>query len=372
MIGKGDTIVRFCESKNLKKSNFSENKTGIKDNKMIDEKIIEKCNENNSENNSFMKCNEFKSEGDAFSGFCTLPSNMLNIKNTEICRILKLTVDSVVPVTFIVPRSDDIKGYFHDDLYRNVRSRYSSYNASDWIDFDLNNINDNGGDIDEIENNDSNNHKNSGNDNNNDLNNISHGIDNNPLPQGPVPHLYSFPPIYETLKPANMTNSSEKIYDPLDEEKSQKLKSKISLFKNEICVKEAKDKVRNGKFERLQKLALQSSMHNKNQTKNFISSALSSSYGGNNLDMSCDDLIRIKCEIDANRGTKIPCVGTKISNVGTSISSVGTKIPCGDMFRPAGSSEMPRSVPTKVSSRRGRDATPIYDDTDSDDEERWN
>jgi hypothetical protein len=43
----------------------------------------------------------------------------------------------------------------------------------------------------------------------------------------------------------------------------------------------------------------------------------------------------------------------------------------GDLYRPAGSVDKPVTVIAKPSSRRGRDAIPIYDDTDSDDEDRW-
>jgi hypothetical protein len=129
LVGKGDTIVRFYESKTLQKSSIHQNKTEITDNSLdkntksrndgdgnnapftptpnpsIPTPLTHTPNENNDNyDNTFTKCNEHKSEGEAFAGFCTLPCNTLNVRKTEICRLLKLTVDSVVPISFSVPR----------------------------------------------------------------------------------------------------------------------------------------------------------------------------------------------------------------------------------------------------------------------------
>jgi hypothetical protein len=129
---------------------------------------------------------------------------------------------------YICLRSDDIKGYFQDDLYRNV-AKQSPYNASDWTDNNLNTPPCNPPTPPPIygDNNEVNNNKNS-----------NSTLISEDLPPKPAP-LYSFPPVYESLKPDNMMNLSEIPENPL---KSQ-LKSKISLFKNEIHEKDVENKV---------------------------------------------------------------------------------------------------------------------------------
>jgi hypothetical protein len=142
LVGKGDTIVRFYESKTLQKSSVHQNKTEIVNNKS--NKIPKSINDNDENNapftptpnpstntplthtpyenndinhNMFTKCNEYISEGEAFAGFCTLPCNTLNVRKTEICRLLKLTVDSVVPISFSVPRYAYVYVYMCMSVY---------------------------------------------------------------------------------------------------------------------------------------------------------------------------------------------------------------------------------------------------------------
>lgn len=104
LAGKGDTIIRYYEL------NF---------------------NENNQVN--CVKSNEFQSSKEPIAGICMLPKRTCNVVNTETSKLLKLTIDSVIPISFITPRAENLKGFFHDDIFVPTRSKTSTYRAEDWI-----------------------------------------------------------------------------------------------------------------------------------------------------------------------------------------------------------------------------------------------
>lgn len=95
LVGKGDTIMRYYE--------INTETVGAVTTALV------------------TKCNEFQTSKNPFSGVAMLPKRTCNVKNIEISRFLKLTTDSVIPLSFTVPRSDALKKYFQDDLFPPTR-----------------------------------------------------------------------------------------------------------------------------------------------------------------------------------------------------------------------------------------------------------
>ena len=214
---------------------------------------------------------------------------MCDINQVEVMKLLKLTSDSVTPITFSIPRADHLKPYFQDDLYRSIRSNESSYTITDWT------------------------------------NKSTIGSHTSPQSDTSQPYdvcsssRYPFVPIFQSLKPSNMINLSER---PLEEALlSAKNKNKNPTFRSEIEAKEIENQSRDSEFLRLQALAVQRSLYHPNKS----SSSQVHKEGG---------------------ATTIGSVGSVVGGVTSSTTT-----------RP-----LSRCV----------DATPIYDEPDSDDEERWN
>ena len=82
---------------------------------------------------SCIKCNEFQSSKSPISGICLLPKRLMDVRNVEVARILKLTTDSVLPISFTVPRAEVLKAYFQDDIYPPCRSKTPTVSVSDWV-----------------------------------------------------------------------------------------------------------------------------------------------------------------------------------------------------------------------------------------------
>jgi len=95
MVGKGDTIMRFYE--------ISTESIGTSHTAMV------------------TKCNEYQTSRNPFAGVAMLPKRTCDVENIEINRFLKLTTDSVIPISFTVPRSDALKKYYQDDLFPPTR-----------------------------------------------------------------------------------------------------------------------------------------------------------------------------------------------------------------------------------------------------------
>jgi len=193
VVGKGDTIIRFYEL------SFLEEEAGQGG------AVIEKSN-------------EFQSSREPITGICMLPKRSCNVRNVEAARLLKATVGSVAPISFVVPRAEHLKEFFQEDLYPDTRSKTSSVSVYDWTE------------------------------------SIRTGA---PLP----------PPAFESMKPEDMLRLSEKPVEPAGGGKtagSGTLKRTSVDFKKELEQKEAEDKQRDDMFTRLQTLAIQRSKYHPN------------------------------------------------------------------------------------------------------------
>eukprot|EP00605_Chrysophyceae_sp_TOSAG23-4_P000828 GSChrysophyteH1.ASY1.ANO1.918.1 assembled CDS len=67
-----------------------------------------------------------------YTGMCMLPKRGCDIKKIECARILKLTTSSVQPLSISLPRADNLKGFFQDDVYLPVRSQQRFHSAGDY------------------------------------------------------------------------------------------------------------------------------------------------------------------------------------------------------------------------------------------------
>ncbi|CAM9508972.1 unnamed protein product [Ectocarpus fasciculatus] len=78
-------------------------------------------------------CHEYKAEGDPLSGLALLPPQCLDVASVEVARLLRLTSTSVEPVSLMLPRSADMKGFFQDGIYRSVRSSSPCLTSAEWL-----------------------------------------------------------------------------------------------------------------------------------------------------------------------------------------------------------------------------------------------
>eukprot|EP01035_Chromulina_nebulosa_P019759 gene19759-25691_t len=171
--GKGDTILRYYEM------SFSSNDS------------IVFC----------AKSNEYLSGSrEPISGICLMPKRSMDVRNVEVARLLKLTTNSVIPISFKQPRAENLKQYFQDDVFVPTRSKSSPLNVSVWQTYlsDPNYV----------------------------------------LPDA----------IYESLKPDDMTNLSDK---PPDKPVVQK----ATVFREDLNKKAEENQKREETFNRLQDMA---------------------------------------------------------------------------------------------------------------------
>ena len=106
--GKGDTIVRYFECTFL--NNVSGAWAG-----------------------SCERGTDFQTNSrEPIAGICMLPKRHCNVMNVEVSKLLKLTVDSVTPITFTLPRAEPLKRFFQDDVFGAVRSKESNATIHDW------------------------------------------------------------------------------------------------------------------------------------------------------------------------------------------------------------------------------------------------
>ena len=106
--GKGDSIIRIFEL------NFLEDQS-----KQLDHISCEKVNEFKSDNTQ------------PITGICLMPKTLVNVRDVEITKMLKLTQNSVVPITYILPRQR--KEFFQDDVYLPIKSTVPSIEIGDFI-----------------------------------------------------------------------------------------------------------------------------------------------------------------------------------------------------------------------------------------------
>jgi hypothetical protein len=70
---------------------------------------------------------------DPLCAFTKMPVQSCDVKNVETMRCLRLTQQAVDPISFILPRSNALKEYFHDDIYRDCRAPTSGLSVSGWL-----------------------------------------------------------------------------------------------------------------------------------------------------------------------------------------------------------------------------------------------
>lgn len=64
-------------------------------------------------------------------GYAFLPRTSVDVKEVEVFKSYKLTLDKVIPVSFTVPRQK--KEYFQDDIYTDTLSSEPTFSASEWL-----------------------------------------------------------------------------------------------------------------------------------------------------------------------------------------------------------------------------------------------
>jgi len=68
------------------------------------------------------RCTEYKCLGEPTAGLAFLPRRVVDYKNAEWLCGLRLTPSAVETISFAVPRSTEVQGYFFDDLYPPART----------------------------------------------------------------------------------------------------------------------------------------------------------------------------------------------------------------------------------------------------------
>lgn len=65
-------------------------------------------------------------------GIAFLPKTSVDVRNVEIARAYKLSLDKIIPISFTVPRVK--KEYFQDDIYPDTISDEPTFTADEWFD----------------------------------------------------------------------------------------------------------------------------------------------------------------------------------------------------------------------------------------------
>ena len=307
VIGKGDKIVRFYELNFLAEKSLSAgglSAGGLSAGNRGGETAPGDDSWDLGGGAGVEKCNEYATQDEPFSGMCLLPARMCNVRSVEVLRILKLAGDTVCPVSFSVPRADHLKPFFQDDLYREVPGREPAYAVADWSRASGGSASSSTG---------------GGGGGSGSGTGSAEEVDMNAALK------YSFPPRFESLRPADMTPLSHRT----TEEANLPSKSKNATFREEIQKSKAETQSRDGEFSRLQALAVQRSLYHPN---------MSSSSSSANA---------------PQEGVAISAAST----AGAAVTAPKTTPATALLHRP-----LSRCV----------DATPVYDEPDSDDEDRWN
>jgi len=123
LAGKGDTIVRHYELFSLGQASVAEEGDGGNGDGGAIAGGGMQCE----------KCSEFQTSRAPIAGICMLPKRLCDVSNVQISRFLKLTTDSVVPYHYTLPRADNLKEFFQDDVFPPTRSKTPSLSAADWL-----------------------------------------------------------------------------------------------------------------------------------------------------------------------------------------------------------------------------------------------
>jgi len=75
----------------------------------------------------------FQGSAEPTAGMAVLPKRLVDVSGVEVARMLRLTKDTVEPISFSLPRADKIKTYFQDDIYPPAPSGEPAHSAADWL-----------------------------------------------------------------------------------------------------------------------------------------------------------------------------------------------------------------------------------------------
>jgi hypothetical protein len=154
---------------------------------------------------SLTHCSDTPITGEPMAGIAKLPTQSCNVREVETAKVLRLAQTSVQPITFVLPRSEQLKEFFQDDIFPQARAAAFAQSAADWL---------GGGDP---------------------------------------------PPVREELRPEGMPLLSEKPPEPKRTSNSEILKAKIDTEK-------AEDDQRRSVMERMQAMAAQRSQYHPNSS----------------------------------------------------------------------------------------------------------
>jgi len=155
-------------------------------------------------------CHEFGFDGDPLIGISPLPQKTVSVASVEVLKVLRLSSSEAQPATFTLPRNVELKEYFQDDVYREIRSCTTpAVSVSDWIE----------------------------------------GSD------GSI--------AYESLRPASMPLLSSRVV-------TRATRSKTEAFRREIDEREKEDKQKNDTFAKMQQMAITHEKYNPNKSSGQV------------------------------------------------------------------------------------------------------
>mmetsp|Transcript_17453 Transcript_17453/g.29829 ORF Transcript_17453/g.29829 Transcript_17453/m.29829 type:complete len:962 (+) Transcript_17453:14-2899(+) len=80
------------------------------------------------------KCNDFIANGDPTTSVALAPRRALDPSKVEWARLYRLTSSSLDPISFTIPRADDLKEYFADDVYAETKAAEAAIESVDaWV-----------------------------------------------------------------------------------------------------------------------------------------------------------------------------------------------------------------------------------------------
>ncbi|GBG29017.1 Coronin-7 [Hondaea fermentalgiana] len=80
------------------------------------------------------QCQEFLARGDPTTAVALAPRRVCDLGGAEWARVLRLTPNSLEPVSFTIPRASDLASYFADDIYPDARTgEAASTDTEAWL-----------------------------------------------------------------------------------------------------------------------------------------------------------------------------------------------------------------------------------------------
>jgi hypothetical protein len=79
-------------------------------------------------------CQPYLCPGETTSAVALLPRRAVDTLANEVARVIRLTPTYIEPLAFSVPRSQELQGYFADDLYCDTRAARSTASVEQWLD----------------------------------------------------------------------------------------------------------------------------------------------------------------------------------------------------------------------------------------------